>query len=306
MSGDEALLELLHELRRRQYEFAAVTPATHARFLSRPFQGRPTLRDIFGWNRPFSASDLEPRLLALIEAADALRVARNQLRSKVRVATLAGQLFIHSCFPTEQHDSVFFGPDTYRFGRFVREHLSSQPCPAWILDMGAGAGAGGILAARSCQTSRVTLIDVNPQALRFAAINAANAGVSVETLHSVRMPPGADLVIANPPYMIDSQKRVYRDGGAMLGGAVALEWAKAAISALRANGRMLLYTGVAYEPYGAPLVEALEQVCRDAGATLSIEELDPDVFGEELENSSYSTVERIAAVGAVITVAGTN
>jgi hypothetical protein len=29
------------------------------------------------------------------------------------------QLFVHSSFPTEKSDAVFFGPDTYRFARFI-------------------------------------------------------------------------------------------------------------------------------------------------------------------------------------------
>jgi hypothetical protein len=33
---------------------------------------------------------------------------------------------------------------------------------------------------------------------------------------------------------------------------------------------------------------------------LRYEEIDPDVFGEELEEEPYRNVERIAAVGAVI------
>jgi hypothetical protein len=46
-----------------------------------------------------------------------------------------------------------------------------------------------------------------------------------------------------------------------------------------------------------------EELIREAGAAhcaFSYEELDPDVFGEELHRSPYTGVDRIAAVGAVI------
>ena len=117
------------------------------------------------------------------------------------------------------------------------------------------------------------------------------------------MPSGADLVIANPPYIMDSRKRAYRDGGDMLGGAVALDWVEQALSSLRPGGKMLLYVGAAYKDGRAPLLDAVRAACDEAGATVFVEDLDPDVFGEELEMPDYSTVERIAAVGAVITTA---
>ena len=89
----------------------------------------------------------------------------------------------------------------------------------------------------------------------------------------------------------------------MLGGAVALDWVEQALSSLRPGGKMLLYVGAAYEDGRAPLLDAVRAACDEAKATVSVEELDPDVFGEELEMPNYSTVERIAAVGAVITTA---
>lgn len=297
--SDEPLLQLLRELQARDYEFQAVTPATHARVLSRPFNARPDLRDIFGWNRPFEAGDLDDRLLTLLRAADALESDGPLLRSKLRVASLDRTLFLHSSFPTDDRDSVFFGPDTYRFARFVRDQLGRLPIPTWVVDMGSGSGAGGIIVARS-SGARVTLVDVNAQALRLGRINAAHAGAPLETVLGPTMPEGADLVIANPPYIMDAAKRTYRDGGQLLGGGVALDWVVQALRNMTPGGTMLLYTGAAYQDGEAPLLRALERTCGDAGAHLAIEEVDSDVFGEELDCPAYAQVERIAAIGVVI------
>ena len=303
MSEDEALLDLLRELGARNYAFLTVTPATHGRLLARQLNRPPTLRDIFGWNRSFEPAQVEPQLLRILERASAVQELDGKLRSKVRVATLGESLFLHSSYPTERGDSVFFGPDTYRFTRFVQEKLLSLPRPEWAIDMGAGTGAGGIGIARAVPGSKITLVDINPAALRFAAVNAAYAGVGIEAVKSHSIPPGADLIIANPPYMMDACRRAYRNGGGLLGGAVALDWVRQSLSNLAPNGTMLLYTGAAYVNGEAPLIEALRRICSEVGAALSIEELDPDVFGEELESEEYADVERIAAVGAVITVA---
>ena len=52
---DEALLELGRALLAWDYHFTAVTPATHAQVLARASDAIH-LRDVFGWNRVFTAA----------------------------------------------------------------------------------------------------------------------------------------------------------------------------------------------------------------------------------------------------------
>jgi methylase of polypeptide subunit release factors len=298
MENEDALAELLAWLRGRGYRFHAVTPATHARVLARPPERAQTLRDVFGWNRPFREPEVEPQLLAIMRAGRILDEGADGLRSRLRVASLGDDLFLHSAFPTDAAGAVFFGPDSYRFVRFMRQHW--PPAPRRIVDLGAGSGAGGIAAARLAPEAAITLVDINPAALALAGVNARAAGVAVELVEGRDVPPGIDLVIANPPYMIDAARRAYRDGGGLLGGAVALEWAQQALAALAPGGTMLLYTGAAIVDGAAPLVAELERACAAAGASLQVEEIDPEVFGEELAQPAYAQVERIAAIGVVI------
>lgn len=301
MSDNAALLELLHFLRSHSYCFTAVTPATHATVLARPAPQPPGLRDIFGWSRPFERQDLEPALLALLERAGAVESTEDgRLRSRVRVASLGDDLFVHSAFPTDEVDAVFFGPDTYRFVRFVEHHLPMSGSPRRIVDMGAGTGAGGIAMARRFRDARITLVDVNRHALRYAQVNASAAGLEIENLQSGRVPDNFDLLIGNAPYLMDASGRAYRDGGELLGGAVSLDWIRQGLERLGCGRMMLLYTAAAYVDGQAPLLSAIREECREAGASLTIEEIDPDVFGEELRAPRYDAVERIAAVGIKI------
>jgi methylase of polypeptide subunit release factors len=292
-----ALLELLHELKRRHYLFICVTPATHARVLARPLVGEPTLRDIFGWNRTFTEAQLEPRLLDLLRGACRLDQSGGQFRSRVRVATLGGHLFLHSSYPTDSSDAVFFGPDTYRFARFVLAHLPGLGASREIIEMGAGSGAVGILVAQRVRSARVTLVDINPAAIMLSGINGQAAGVEVECALSDCIPGGSDLVIANPPYMMDPHGRAYRDGGALFGGEIACEWVREALRALSPGGTMLLYTGAAVVDGRMPLVDSIEESCRRARASMAWEDIEADVFGEELDEPAYREVERIAVVG---------
>jgi methylase of polypeptide subunit release factors len=293
---EDSLEQLLVRLKSANYSFVAVTPATHARVIARPLRSSPSLRDIFGWSRPFRQSDLDAALFDLLEQAGALQPAGDCVRSAVRVASLGGNLFLHSAFPTKDEDSVFFGPDTYRFARVIEETIARLDAPKWVVDVGAGSGAGGILAGGLARTARITLLDSNMKALAFARMNARAAGLDCEFLHSTQIPDGPDLIIANPPYLMDAHKRAYRDGGGLLGGAVALDWARQSLSSLADKGGMLLYTGVAFVDGKAPLLEALSALAEEGSARITIRELDPDIFGEELDEAAYADVERIAAV----------
>jgi methylase of polypeptide subunit release factors len=300
VTEDDALLELLAELQSRRYLFTAVTPATHAIVLARPRRAALTLRDIFGWNRPFEVSEIDSGILDLLRGAGAIEESYGAVRSRVRVASLGERLFLHSSFPTEAAESVFFGPDTYRFISFIISEFSAMQSLGWIVDMGAGTGAGGIVAASGTRTARLTLVDINRAAARLARINGRFAAARPEVMVADRIPDGCDLVIANPPYMIDSAHRTYRDGGGLLGGEIALDWVRQALSSLVPSGTLLLYAGAAIVGGGSPLLDEIGRLAEKAGADFSSRELDPDVFGEELSRPEYAQVERIAAMGIKI------
>jgi hypothetical protein len=295
--GDAALLELGGALRDTGYHFTTVTPETHARVLAADDRQATSLRDVFGWNRAF-AKDLLPKpILERGIRAGVFVPDGSELRSTVRFSTLHGHLFVHSGYPTIDRCSVFFGPDTYRFCAFVRRSLGRVER---VVDVGAGSGAGGVVA--SVFAKRVVLSDINPVALRFARVNAALAAVDAEVVQSdvldgVQGP--IDAVLANPPYLLDAEHRVYRDGGGRFGEGVSVRMARDALRRLSPNGTLVLYTGAPIVRGRDVLRDALEPLCREAGAQFTYEELDPDVFGSELELPAYAGVERIAAVGMV-------
>lgn len=303
-AADVALLALLEALKARDYAFVTPTPATHARVVARPERRTAhDLADVLGWSLPFEAGVVDPALLALLEAAGQVETHGTLLRAACRVSSLHGHLFLHSAYPTERADAVFFGPDSYRFADFIQTRL--QGCDgARIVDIGTGAGVGGIVAADVCADARVTLTDINPQALRCARINAAFAGLDVTLVEGdglAGVPGPIDVAIANPPYIIDSQGRAYRDGGSMHGGELSLAMAREAAARLSPGGRLLLYTGSAIVRGHDALRAALETAMAELGCALDYRELDPDVFGEELDQPGYADVERIAVVGAVAT-----
>ncbi|MET0340602.1 MAG: methyltransferase [Polyangiales bacterium] len=295
-----ALVALGEALRARGYRFITSTPATHARVFARRAEARD-VRDVLGFSLPFRREVLEPALLSLLEQADALDVQPDgRLRARVRVSSLArapgeDALYVHGAYPTESADAVFFGPDTYRFCAF----LARARVPArYVVDIGCGSGAGGLVAAHAGGAARLVLADVNPRALALAAVNAALQGRAVSCVQSdvlAGVDGAPDLIVANPPYMRDHAARAYRDGGGAYGEALSVRIAREALARLAPGGTLLLYTG-------APVVDGVDVFHAQLapllrGLTHHYEELDPDVFGEELDQPGYEHVERIAAIG---------
>lgn len=304
---DAALSALLRILAQRDYRFITPTPATHARILARnPRREAADLRDVLGWSLPFAPQALDHDILQLLTAADALEpLGSGLLKSRYRVSELGGDLFFHSAYPTVAEDAVFFGPDSYRFADLVRRELRRDPpaAGAHLADIGAGAGVGAIAAARLCPGLKVTMTDINPKALRLARINARAAGIEAQYATGANLDAVADpidIALANPPYIIDADGREYRDGGDMHGGRIAYEMAAAALDRLSPSGRLILYTGSAIIAGEDPLRKALAAVVEARGRMLRYREIDPDVFGEELEKPPYRDVERIALVAAVV------
>ena len=72
------------------------------------------------------------------------------------------------------------------------------------------------------------------------------------------------------------------------------------VSRLSPGGRLLLYTGSASVNGTDVFREALLSCLASRRMRLTYEEIDPDVFGEELEHPPYDRVDRIAAVGITI------
>ncbi len=294
----ETALVLAGELLRAAgYDFVTITPETHRRVRARQHTAARDLRDVFGWSMPFRLELLHPSLArAALDAGVLARGEDGLVHSTVRFSTLGGALYAHSAYPTNSSDAVFFGPDTYRYCAFLAR---AAPHATRVVDIGCGSGAGGLsLAAR---VDQIVLTDVNPRALSFARVNAQLAGVLARTsfvqsdvLASVS---GAfDLAITNPPYLVDQRKRAYRDGGEGLGTALAVRIADESIARLSNGGRLLLYSGAPVVDGRDLLRSTLEARLAGRLAALAYEELDADVFGEELDAPAYGDVERIAAV----------
>lgn len=311
------LVDLLTIIKLQGYQFTTVTPRTHEHFYSRAHTQGNNLRDIFGWNLPFSFDAISPAVKAIMIEAGIIEPCEELWRSKLRISSLGKDVFLHSEFPTTKQDAVFFGPDTYRFARFIRHSLEKNHAefiqkffrkPLRILDIGCGTGAGGIAAVRALpkhQSYQLTMNDINQTALDLTKINAQVAGVDVQLVKGNildGLDGKFDLIIVNPPYMQDDSGRAYRDGGENLGLDLGLRIFNIAYEHLAPAGKLILYTGVAMTNASDPFLTTIAPLLSTKDCTWCYEEIDPDIFGEELERPLYAKAYRIAAVGLEVTL----
>ena len=162
---------------------------------------------------------------------------------------------------------------------------------------------------RSCRRTvgvQCVLADISPKALRFSRINAVLNGMpAAETIASDvlgNIPGTANLVVSNPPYLVDPSARLYRHGGGALGFELSLRIVTESVQRLAPGGRLVLYTGTAVIDGTDRFRQALSSAPIERRHSLTYEEIDPDVFGEELESPPYDGADRIAAVAVVVDV----
>lgn len=105
-----------------------------------------------------------------------------------------------------------FNPKVPRTGEFLAAQLESRlvPLDAEVLDMGTGSGVCAVFAARYAR--RVVAVDINPEAVRCAGINARlnHLEHKIDIRHGDLFAPVGterfDIVLFNPPFVLGTPR----------------------------------------------------------------------------------------------------
>ncbi|MCQ5376788.1 MAG: methyltransferase [Candidatus Methanomethylicia archaeon] len=96
-----------------------------------------------------------------------------------------------------------FSKDRIDLGTQILINSLELPESGTVLDMGCGYGAIGISIAKMSPSLKVTMVDVNPLAVRLARENALRNGVDAEVLrsdlYSALEGRSFDMIVSNPP-----------------------------------------------------------------------------------------------------------
>ena len=96
------------------------------------------------------------------------------------------------------------------------------------------------------------------------------------------------------------RRALYRHGGGELGFDLSIRIVEDSIDRLYPGGRLFLYTGTPVIDGIDTFFEAVRPRLDARNCKYSYEEIDPDVFGEELDSAPYDRVDRIAVVALTV------
>lgn len=84
-----------------------------------------------------------------------------------------------------------------------------------IVDIGTGSGCIALSLKANIEKARVDAVDISDKALEVVEINRSLHGLDVEILNldilSEELPHKYDVIVSNPPYVLDSERRAMRD-----------------------------------------------------------------------------------------------
>jgi len=148
--------------------------------------------------------------------------------------------------------------------------LYPASAPIRLADVGTGSGCLAVSIALEWPLADITATDVSEAALRVAARNAARHAVDarirfVHTSILGGIPPGFDLIVANPPYVrsgdrpgLSREVRDYEPAEALFGGPDGLDVIRTLLDesagALVPGGRLLMEFGSGQDDVAAELV----------------------------------------------------
>jgi release factor glutamine methyltransferase len=147
-------------------------------------------------------------------------------------------------------------PETELTIEVALSHLAARPS-SLVVDVGAGCGCIGITLALEHPGATIFATDVSEAALAVAGVNARRLGARLQLLEGrylASAPQPVDLIVCNPPYVAERDRRGlapevkdYEPAVALFGGDDGLREVRAmfdqARSALAADGRLVLEIG---------------------------------------------------------------
>lgn len=105
-------------------------------------------------------------------------------------------------------------PETYEMVDMIAREMGERIPKAKILDIGTGSGCIALSLARRLPEAKVAACDISESAAEVFAINRALLGVEAEffaiDILSDELTENYDLIVSNPPYVLESEREAMR------------------------------------------------------------------------------------------------
>ena len=150
------------------------------------------------------------------EEVSPLYAALSQLKQQVPVQYIMGETeFFGLTFKVDKH-TLIPRPETEELVRWVIDDFKSSEKKLRILDVGTGSGCIAISLASAFKNGQISALDLSPEALKIARMNAAinsfdvqfiEADILSDTPHSLFEKESFDIIVSNPPYVRHLEKK---------------------------------------------------------------------------------------------------
>ena len=148
------------------------------------------------------------------ELSDYLEVCVRRLLDHEPLQYVVGEVEFYNCKIQVDSRVLIPRPETEELvDIIVKEWKGESPR---IIDFGSGSGCIPIALARSLPHAIVRSVDISSEALEIARQNASSNGVDVDFVQADMRnftPDGGcyDIIVSNPPYVMDSEKAQMRE-----------------------------------------------------------------------------------------------
>jgi len=168
--------------------------------------------NILGWTKPMI--HINPDAIIPEECYQKFSLALNELRQYRPIQYILGKSWFNGCEISVDSSVLIPRPETEELCLLIKTENSNRNYQDFtILDIGTGSGSIAIYLSISFPYSRITAIDISPDALDLAQKNSNRYNCKVHfckinilnTTESATLPV-FDLIVSNPPYVLESEK----------------------------------------------------------------------------------------------------
>ena len=133
-----------------------------------------------------------------------------QLKKQVPIQHILGKAYFYNNVYEVNECTLIPRPETEELVQMVIDY-SQDKQPQRVLDIGTGSGCIAISLAENRPQDTVDALEVSLSALKVAERNSSKLGIKVNFLHedifTYESPHQYDVIVSNPPYVRESEKK---------------------------------------------------------------------------------------------------
>lgn len=159
---------------------------------------------------------MQPNFIIQKEKLNLLNEALNKLQKEEPIQYIIGHTEFFGLTFIVNKNTLIPRPETEELVAWVVDEIKhrelKQIKDISVLDIGTGSGCIPISIAKRCKNTTITAIDISKKALQVAKKNAENNSVKIkciasDILNTTSLEKRYDIIISNPPYVRNSEKK---------------------------------------------------------------------------------------------------